>query len=97
MQLEAPGNEAFGVGAGAYVKVTVSDTGGGIRPEAREQLFEPFFSTKEVGRGMGLAAAAGIVRAHRGSGSASMRRPRKARPWHSAAGVAGARGTPCPH
>jgi PAS domain S-box-containing protein len=64
--LEAPRNEPYGVGAGRYVKVTVSDTGTGIRPEAREHLFEPFFSTKGAGRGMGLAAAAGIVRAHRG-------------------------------
>ncbi len=66
VRLEAPHNEPYGVGAGAYVKVTVSDTGAGIRPEARERLFEPFFSTKGAGRGMGLAAAAGIVRAHRG-------------------------------
>jgi two-component system, cell cycle sensor histidine kinase and response regulator CckA len=66
MRLEASGTAPYGVGAGSYVKVTVSDTGTGIRPEARERLFEPFFSTKGVGRGMGLAAAAGIVRAHRG-------------------------------
>jgi PAS domain S-box-containing protein len=66
VRLEAPHNEPYGVGAGSYVKVTVSDDGAGIRPEARERLFEPFFSTKGAGRGMGLAAAAGIVRAHRG-------------------------------
>ncbi|HEY3497877.1 MAG TPA: ATP-binding protein [Polyangiaceae bacterium] len=66
VRLEAPRSEPYGVGAGDYVKVTVIDTGAGIRPEARERLFEPFFSTKGAGRGMGLAAAAGIVRAHRG-------------------------------
>jgi C4-dicarboxylate-specific signal transduction histidine kinase/CheY-like chemotaxis protein len=65
-RLEASHEDAYGVGAGDYVKVTVSDTGAGIRPETRERLFEPFFSTKGTGRGMGLAAAAGIVRAHRG-------------------------------
>ncbi len=64
--LEAPQNEAYGVHAGLYVKVTVSDTGEGVSPEARERLFEPFFSTKGAGRGMGLAAAAGIVQAHGG-------------------------------
>jgi PAS domain S-box-containing protein len=64
--LGAPENQPYGIGAGAYVKVTVSDTGAGIHPEARERLFEPFFSTKGAGRGMGLAAAVGIVRAHRG-------------------------------
>jgi PAS domain S-box-containing protein len=66
VRLEAPHHERYGVSGGWYVKVTVSDTGSGIDPEARERLFEPFFSTKGVGRGMGLAAASGIVRAHRG-------------------------------
>lgn len=66
VRLDAPSHEQYGVGAGNYVKVTVSDTGSGIPPEARERLFEPFYSTKGTGRGMGLAAAAGIVRAHRG-------------------------------
>jgi two-component system, cell cycle sensor histidine kinase and response regulator CckA len=66
VRLDAPRSETFGLGAGDYLKVTVSDDGAGIHPEARERLFEPFFSTKGAGRGMGLAAAAGIVRAHRG-------------------------------
>ena len=66
LELVAPGNQPYGVSEGAYVKVTVNDTGAGIRPEARERLFEPFFSTKGAGRGMGLAAAAGIVEAHKG-------------------------------
>jgi two-component system cell cycle sensor histidine kinase/response regulator CckA len=66
VRLLSPSNEPYGVGAGGYVKVTVSDTGAGIRPEAQERVFEPFFSTKGTGRGMGLAAATGIVRAHRG-------------------------------
>jgi len=64
--LRAPENEPYGVGAGRYVRVTVTDNGVGILPEARDHLFEPFFSTKGAGRGMGLAAASGIVRAHRG-------------------------------
>jgi PAS domain S-box-containing protein len=66
VRLDAPSHEPYGVAPGSYVKVTVSDDGRGIHPEARERLFEPFFSTKGAGRGMGLAAAAGIVRAHRG-------------------------------
>jgi len=66
VQLMAPSNEPYGVSAGDYVKITVNDTGVGIRPEARERLFDPFFSTKGVGRGMGLAAALGIVQAHGG-------------------------------
>jgi two-component system cell cycle sensor histidine kinase/response regulator CckA len=66
VRLEAPRGQPYGVSAGSYVKVTVSDTGSGIRSETCERLFEPFFSTKGAGRGMGLAAAAGIVRAHHG-------------------------------
>jgi CheY-like chemotaxis protein len=66
VRIEGSHEEPYAVSAGGYAKVTVSDTGTGIRPEARERLFEPFFSTKGPGRGMGLAAAAGIVRAHRG-------------------------------
>ena len=66
LKLLAPNSQAYGLAEGDYVKVTVNDTGAGIRPEARERLFEPFFSTKGAGRGMGLAAAAGIVRAHDG-------------------------------
>jgi PAS domain S-box-containing protein len=66
VRLDAPRNEVYGVSPGRYVRVRVSDTGVGIHPDARERLFEPFFSTKGAGRGMGLAAAAGIVRAHRG-------------------------------
>ena len=60
VQLGAPLNEQYGVAAGAYVKVTVTDTGAGIPADVRERLFEPFFSTKGAGRGMGLAAASGI-------------------------------------
>jgi len=66
VELEAPQNEPYAVNAGSYVRVTVSDTGSGIGAEVREHVFEPFFSTKGAGRGMGLAAAAGIARAHRG-------------------------------
>jgi two-component system, cell cycle sensor histidine kinase and response regulator CckA len=56
----------YKLAAGDYVKITVEDTGLGIANEVRERVFEPFFSTKAPGRGMGLAAAAGIVRTHRG-------------------------------
>jgi two-component system cell cycle sensor histidine kinase/response regulator CckA len=66
LRLEAEQAERYSLEPGDYVKLAVEDTGPGIAPEARERLFEPFFSTKAPGRGMGLAAAAGIVRTHRG-------------------------------
>jgi PAS domain S-box-containing protein len=50
----------------AYACIEVGDTGGGIKDENIAQIFDPFFSTKFPGRGLGLAIALGIVRAHRG-------------------------------
>ena len=47
-------------------KLSVRDTGVGIAENARARLFEPFFSTKGQGRGLGMSVVAGIVRAHRG-------------------------------
>jgi PAS domain S-box-containing protein len=54
------------VAEGSYVLVEVSDTGSGMDDETRRRVFEPYFSTKRKGRGLGLAAAYGIVRNHEG-------------------------------
>lgn len=48
------------------VQVSVKDTGVGIAPEARAKLFEPFFTTRPEGTGLGLSVSYGIVAAHGG-------------------------------
>lgn len=53
--------------AGQQLRVSVRDSGGGIAPEARERMFEPFFTTRGQGTGLGLAIALGVARAHGGS------------------------------
>jgi PAS domain S-box-containing protein len=54
---------------GHYFKITVSDTGPGLDAEIIDQVFDPYFTTKEVGKGsgMGMALVHGIVKTHNGA------------------------------
>lgn len=54
-----------------YVYLEVMDTGCGIAPEDLEKVFEPFYSTKFAGRGLGLASALGLMKVNEGCFTAS--------------------------
>ncbi len=56
-----------GLRAGQYVKVVVRDEGGGIDPQLQDRIFDPYFTTKPTGNGLGLATVYSIIRKHNGS------------------------------
>ncbi len=59
----------LGIDAGSYILLSVCDTGEGIPAENLEHVFEPFFTTREIGKGVGLGLALvhGFVVSHRGA------------------------------
>lgn len=56
-----------GLKPGRFVCLSIKDNGKGMDEETRSRIFEPFFSTKFQGRGLGMAAIYGIVKSHDGS------------------------------
>jgi PAS domain S-box-containing protein len=54
------------VSAGAYILMTIADTGIGMDSETVDRIFDSFFTTKEAGTGLGLSTVMGIVKAHGG-------------------------------
>jgi signal transduction histidine kinase len=57
-----------GLGPDGYIRIDFSDTGVGIKPEDMKHIFDPFYTTKPVGRGtgLGLSLVYGIIRTHGG-------------------------------
>jgi len=67
--VETPiGHDLGSVGPGRYAVMTVSDTGSGMDKETCKKIFEPFYTTKEIGKGTGLGMSIvyGIVKQHNG-------------------------------
>jgi len=64
---ESPALGGVDLAAGDYLRLEVFDTGGGMTPEVQARIFDPFFSTKRAGRGLGLAAVQGVIRSHGGT------------------------------
>ena len=62
----ADGPDVMDSRSGDFVVLTVTDNGVGMAPEVQDRVFEPFFSTKFRGRGLGLSSAFGIIRNHGG-------------------------------
>ncbi len=52
---------------GSYVIIEIADDGSGMSKETQAHVFDPFYTTKFTGRGLGMSAALGIVRAHHGA------------------------------
>lgn len=68
VRLERQKAEELGVDAGCYVRLVVADSGCGMSPAIQSRIFEPYFTTKDVGKGsgMGLAVVHGILLSHGG-------------------------------
>jgi CheY-like chemotaxis protein len=56
-----------GLPSGHYVRLEVSDTGDGMNEETQQRIFDPLFTTKITGRGLGLASVINVVRRHNGA------------------------------
>ncbi len=62
----AQGRYPSGLQQGAYVEITIKDSGVGIPEQYRAKIFDPYFTTKEKGSGLGLATSYSIIKNHNG-------------------------------
>lgn len=60
-------NEAHTLDPGNYVEISVTDNGGGIPEEIIQNIYDPYFTTKEKGHGLGLAVTYSIINRHNGA------------------------------
>lgn len=88
---EGPGGEASAVPTGGgWLELCVADSGAGISPEHLGKIFDPFFSTKGTGTGLGLSVSFGIVQNHGGRIEALSPAPEELRPAGENGGRPGA-------
>jgi two-component system cell cycle sensor histidine kinase/response regulator CckA len=64
--LRVTGSPGLPLKKGEYVRISIKDTGIGIRQEYLQKIFDPYFTTKEKGTGLGLASAYSVIRKHDG-------------------------------
>ena len=79
--VEVPEAGAPGLPGGPYVRIGVTDEGEGIAPEHLSRIFDPYFTTRPRGTGLGLAASYSIVRKHGGSISVGSTGPEGTTLW----------------
>lgn len=60
------GSDRLPLAAGDYLKISIADSGSGIRPEHLPRIFDPYFTTKQQGSGLGLATVYSIIKKHHG-------------------------------
>lgn len=60
------GDAVRAMAPGRYLRLTIADSGTGIRPEHLGRIFDPYFTTKQTGNGLGLATVYSIIRKHEG-------------------------------